>query len=97
LRLTQQRPSVLCLRRMWGVHARNYTSEALLDHIAHQCHSRGIRIVTGDQHDAFSNSGGLERRGLRFEKRPWLGPRKIGAVAAARRLMIDGRRLLFLI
>ncbi|MGA2451599.1 MAG: hypothetical protein ABTD50_23320 [Polyangiaceae bacterium] len=87
-------PPVLCLRRVWGERARAISSVDILDRIAHACRTRGIQLVAGDQHDAYSNMGALQQRGLTFVKRAWTAENKTAAVAFLRRLFIDGRVLL---
>ena len=87
-------PSVLCIRRMWAVHAKRTTIDALHDRIAYECHTRGVSLRTGDQFESYSNLGGLARRGIPFVERKWGAVNKPAAITMLRRLMTDGRLLL---
>jgi hypothetical protein len=87
-------PPILVIEGVWGVRARAISIDAVHDHIARQCARYGARTVTGDQHDAFANTGGLARRGVTFAKRAWNQPNKTAAVGQLRRLFLDGRLLI---
>jgi hypothetical protein len=87
-------PPVLYVGRIWGWRARAVSVDAVHDHIARECVKYGARLVTGDQHDAFANFGGLARRGLAFHKRAWNQQNKAAAISFLRRLMLDGRLVL---
>ena len=72
-----------------GAFAKSTSFEQVVAHCASVARSAGVRMVFGDQFQAFPLSSAFASHGMTYGERPWTSTTKIEATSALRRLQRD--------
>src|SRR5207248_2428458 len=89
-----RKPPILRIARYGQIadaRAQGFTLESIVrDLVRVHCRPNGVRLMVGDQYEAFAMASEVPRHGVAYRSFPWTQPSKLEAVARVASWMRDG-------